>query len=387
MRLLYVAAGIEVPGTHGGSIHTWEVAHGLAELGHDVHILACRPHHPQPDRCPNAAVGNRIQFHYSNLPKALSLAAYPTIAALVRRLAPDAVIERYYNLGGAGVLAARRCHVPILLEVNALIVDPPAVFKRRLDDRLGGPLRRWAVWQCRAAARIVTPLATTVPAEVDRARIVELPWGANVERFAPATDVEATAALRQQLRLPADRPVVVFSGSFRTWHGVQDFVTAAVHLLEAGASYAFLLIGDGPERAAAERIAAPYRNHFRFVGRVPYDAVPGYLALAQVGVAPFNTAHHPALRAAGFFWSPLKIYEYMAMGLPVVTPRIPPLDTTIRDGVEGTVYPEGDTVALAEAIRARTRIASARRDGTARPRTRRPGFLVAASLPAASGRP
>jgi glycosyltransferase involved in cell wall biosynthesis len=78
--------------------------------------------------------------------------------------------------------------------------------------------------------------------------------------------------------------------------------------------------------------------------------VPALLATADIGVAPFNTAPHPALRAAGFFWSPLKIYEYMAAGLPVVTAAIAPLDQVVREGREGALFHEGDVSALAAAL-------------------------------------
>ena len=142
----------------------------------------------------------------------------------------------------------------------------------------------------------------------------------------------------------------MFLGSFRAWHGVLDFVKAAAMLLALGHDFRFLLVGDGPERAPAERLAAAWPGRFTFTGAVDHDAVPGLLAGAALGVAPFNTAPHPALRAAGFFWSPLKVYEYMAAGLPVVTPNIPPLNTIIRDGHEGLLYAEGDIAGLAGAI-------------------------------------
>lgn len=344
-----MAAGIDLPGSHGGSTHTWEVARGLHARGHEVVVVAHSPRGTGTWRRPEIVDG--VEIRYLDLPKSLSLFGYPVIAHLARRFEPAVIMERYYNLAGAGILAAHRRGIPSLLEVNALIVDPPAVFKRRLDDRLGGPLRRWATWQCRAATRIVTPLATTVPAGVERARIVELPWGANVQTFAPTAQAPVEESLRTRLTLAPAEQVAVFAGSFRVWHGVHDFMQAAMRLIAAGEPFQFVLIGDGPERAAAEQIAAPHAERFRFLGKVPHQDMPALLSMAGAGVAPFNTAGHPALRAAGFYWSPLKIYEYMAMGLPVVTPAIPPLDTTIREGIEGALYPEGDIPALAEAIR------------------------------------
>jgi glycosyltransferase involved in cell wall biosynthesis len=331
MNILYVASGIPVPGTLGGSTHAYEVARGLARLGHDLHLVAAGAWGWRP-----RAYGG-FQLHHQRLPKALGLLGAAQVLRLARAIRPDVIMERYYNFAGAGLLAARRLGLPSLLEVNALIVDPPAVRKRRLDDALGGPMRRYAELQCRWAGRIVTPLHTTVPASIPRSKIVELPWGADVERFGPRA-------------APERAPTVVFMGSFRAWHGVTDFVRAALLLLDQGHDMRFVLIGDGPERAAAEALAAPQAARFRFSGAIPYEQVPAALARADLGVAPFNTARHPALVSAGFFWSPLKIYEYMAAGLPVVTARIPPLNEVIREGQEGALFAEGDVPSLAAAI-------------------------------------
>ncbi len=357
MKILYVASGIPVPGTLGGSTHTLEVARGLAARGHLVHIVASTREGWGGLQALTRPVSSRyagIFLHHVDIPKSFTLLSAPLISRLARAIRPDLIMERYYNFAGGGMLAARRLDIPSILEVNALIVDPPAVFKRRLDDWLGGPMRRWAVQQCRWAERIVTPLHTTVPPEIEREKIVELPWGANVERFSIGDcrfSIDG-ATNDHSIQNPKSKIVntVVFLGSFRAWHGVLDFVRAAALLLEEGRDCHFLLIGDGPERASAEALAAPWPARFTFTGAMDYNAVPALLASATIGVAPFNTAPHPALRAAGFFWSPLKVYEYMAAGLPVVTTNITPLNEIIRDGQEGMLFHEGNVPELVAAI-------------------------------------
>ena len=109
-----------------------------------------------------------------------------------------------------------------------------------------------------------------------------------------------------------------------------------------------VLIGDGPElpavRQAAERI-----DGVTCVGPVAHDAMPACLAAADVGVAPFDVGRHAPL-SLGFFWSPLKLFEYMASGLPVVAPAIDRITHLVGDGAEGLLYDADDPAALAGAI-------------------------------------
>ena len=242
------------------------------------------------------------------------------LRALATALRPDVVIERYHNFGGEGLLAARAVGARTVLEVNAPVVDYPGSPKRTVDRLLvAEPMRRWREWQCRAADLIVTTDRAILPPDTPAAKVIETEWGADTVRFHPGA-VGPVPFARQPGEL-----IAVFAGAFRAWHGVGRLVDAMAALERRGSPWRAVLIGDGPERAGLEaRVAAERLTRVAFTGSLPYDAMPAALAAADVGVAPFDPDAHAPLRH-GFYWSPLKVFEYMASGLPVVAPALPRL--------------------------------------------------------------
>ena len=253
-------------------------------------------------------------------------------------------MERYYNFGGEGVFAARRLERPAVLEVNAPIVDYPGSPKHRLDRALViEPMRRWRDRIARHVQLFVTTTADILPSWVDRDRVLEIEWGADVEHFQPRSGGER--------RFVADpnRIQCVFAGAFRSWHGVVHLSATLARLHQAGDHrFGAIFIGDGPERAAAERVARGVPA-ITFTGALPHAELPAALASADIGVAPFDTVRHAPLRL-GFYWSPLKIYEYMAVGLPVVAPALPRLRRLVEHGREGLLYDPSEPRGLDHAI-------------------------------------
>jgi glycosyltransferase involved in cell wall biosynthesis len=141
----------------------------------------------------------------------------------------------------------------------------------------------------------------------------------------------------------------VFAGAFRAWHGAIQLVEAVKRLHARGhTQYQAVLIGEGPERGAAEQAARGVRG-ITFAGRVAHSDMPSALAAADIGAAPFDVSQHPPL-ALGFYWSPLKMFEYMASGLPVVAPGLPRLRGLVEHDVEGVLYEPATPAALAEAM-------------------------------------
>ncbi len=341
MRILYAAIDQPVPGPHGGAVHVTSVAEGLAARGHEVHALVTRPH--------GAGMDDPSAVHWHAMPPPLGLRQLRALRAsaverLARRLRPDAVMERYYNFGGEGILAARRLGVFTVLEVNAPVIDYPGSPKARLDRLLlVQPMRRWREWQCRHADLIVTPSARILPAGVPRTGVLEIEWGADTTRFHPAAGDRSAPD-----RVPAET-VAVFAGAFRAWHGAIHLVEAMRQLRDRGCGdINAVLVGDGPELPRVRR-AAEGLDTVRFTGAVPHERMPAILASAAIGVAPFDVSAHPPL-AQEFYWSPLKVFEYMASGLPVVAPRIPRLETIVRHEREGLLYDAGDAAALSHAL-------------------------------------
>jgi glycosyltransferase involved in cell wall biosynthesis len=86
-----------------------------------------------------------------------------------------------------------------------------------------------------------------------------------------------------------------------------------------------------------------------FTGAVEHRHMPACLAAADIGVAPFDVGAHAPLQIA-FYWSPLKVFEYMAAGLPVVAPSIDRLHRIVRPGREGLLYDPEAPGALADAL-------------------------------------
>jgi glycosyltransferase involved in cell wall biosynthesis len=164
-----------------------------------------------------------------------------------------------------------------------------------------------------------------------------IPNGVSPERF--GGDVAALAPPE------AGTFVIGFVGTLKAWHGLPVLAEAFARVCEAEPRARLLIVGDGPERAAleADLERRGVRGAATLTGAVSPAAVPGWLRSMQVAVAPY-----PALET--FYFSPLKVFEYLAAGLPVVASAIGQVTELLEDGVTGVLVPPGDAAALADAL-------------------------------------
>jgi glycosyltransferase involved in cell wall biosynthesis len=145
-------------------------------------------------------------------------------------------------------------------------------------------------------------------------------------------------------RRPADQPLFVFSGRLSREKGVGTLVTALSHTLKAGIPARVRVIGEGPDRAALERLSVDLgvRDAVEFTGWLAADRVESRLADAWALVAPSVWAEPLGLTAL----------EAIVRGLPVIASRTGGFSETVEEGVSGMFFPNGDAPALAGCLAA-----------------------------------
>lgn len=351
-RIAYLCAdrGVPVGGTKGASIHVRAVAGALARRGHDVTLFAANPGGDAIEDLPYELVdvgydrvakeargdGPEAKEVYSLL---LNARAGEALREHHRRRPFDAVYERLSLWSLAGLRFAREAGIPLVLEVNAPLVEEAKTYRRLILADTARAVERAVIT---GADRVIVPAA-----ELRSWIARDLGRDSGVQVFPNAVDGELFEDLEPQppeeTGLPEDAFVVAFSGSLKPWHGVDHLLDAFERLAERVPKAHLLVLGDGPLRDRVADAAERMPGRITAPGAVPHDRVPGRLAAAHVGVAPY-----PPLER--FYFSPLKLVEYQAAGLPVVASAVGQIARRLDHGRTGRLVPPGDPVALAREL-------------------------------------
>jgi glycosyltransferase involved in cell wall biosynthesis len=167
--------------------------------------------------------------------------------------------------------------------------------------------------------------------------------GANTSLFKPLDQ----RACRKELSLDPEICYICFVGNLAPWQGIEYLVKAAPSIISRFPECRFLIVGDGVMKNELLKLSRELgvEDKFIFTGVVPYDRVPIYINASDVCAAPFIFA-----RNAKIGLSPLKLYEYMACGKPVVASNISGVSDALEDSKGGIpVLPENPD-ALSEAV-------------------------------------
>lgn len=180
-----------------------------------------------------------------------------------------------------------------------------------------------------------------VEAGVPTEKVLVTPDGVDLARFEPPMD---RTEARRQLGLSAQSKIVCYTGHLFEWKGVCDLVDAALYFPKV----LFLIVGgmtEDQERLRAH-VARRFAENVRLTGHVPPTEVPAFLFAADVLVLP-NSAHEAISRE---YTSPLKMFEYMASGTPIVATDLPSMREILRDRENAVLVAPDDPRALAAGI-------------------------------------
>jgi len=235
-------------------------------------------------------------------------------------------------------LLARLFGVPILHEVNGPYEDIFVTYPWL--SRFRRPLEAMQRLQYRWADHLMpvtAELAEWLQRETGHDRITVISNGANTDLFHPDAARPADAP---------EGPHAIFFGGLARWHGVDTMLQAIKHP-SWPPGVRLVVIGAGQESERVRRAAAE-NDAIVFLGPRPYETIAGFVSRAIVGLVPITD---PGGRSrTGLF--PLKLFETLACGVPVIVTDLPGQADLIRDHDCGIVIPPEDPQALAEAVRA-----------------------------------
>lgn len=345
MNILYVhrtrATGVE-------AVHIGQIVLGMRKLGHRVEMLSPVGdyiEHVTP--APAESTGGRGRLHGigARLPELLFellemvYSAKATIEGLRRFPAGriDGIYERYAIFGFAGALIARWRRVPWVLEVNYTSESPLV----RPRSALFKPLARWLDGRLFRSATHIFAVSSFLKRQlvedfgVDERRITITPNAADPAVFDPDAVPAPGAAL-------PEGPIIGFVGGFYPWHGVDLLLDAFLKIVERHPQARLLLIGDGPMRQDLQQRVQQLglSEQVLMPGKVAHSQLAPYVNRFDIGVMPDSN----------LYGSPMKIFEYMAMAVPVVVPDYDPLTDVVDDGVQGRIFKRRDVAHLSACL-------------------------------------
>jgi glycosyltransferase involved in cell wall biosynthesis len=244
------------------------------------------------------------------------------IEGRLERFGAQALYERLADGSAAGSRAAARLGIPHFVEIDAPLKAGPRGCRGLQEPEATARLEREVMARAERVLAVSSPLARHA-----------LRRGARrVEVFGGAVALERHSCCP---RRRAARPVAVFTGRVRRWHGAETI--AAAWRLMGDAAPVLVVAGDAGQASRLLEEAGAV-----LLGPIPHSQVPAVLAEADIGLAPYA-------RDAPDWFSPLKVFEYMAAGLAVVAGELPATRELVS-GEHALLVPCGDPEALAAAV-------------------------------------
>jgi glycosyltransferase involved in cell wall biosynthesis len=324
----------------GSAVHIDGLTTALRALGAEVVMIApptARRDVAAMSRSNSTALRQKLpRWLHELLELIYNVPEWLRLQAAIARHRPDVIYERSNLYLFSGIIGARCSRVPIIEEVNSPLFIERSLHGGIAIPWLGRLSERW-VWRHADAVVTVTQVLADIVTSVrgSGGPIEVMPNGVDRNLFA-ADRIDRDAKRKLQLE---GKTVLGFTGFVRDWNGLENVVDLLPRLRP---EVVLLIVGDGPARSSLES-----RAHAAGVGaRVTFTGV-----LAREAVASFNSAFDIALQpAANPYASPLKLFEYLALGRVVLAPDQPNLREVLTHGANAWLFDPREPGAMQRAI-------------------------------------
>lgn len=264
----------------------------------------------------------------------------PDLEDAWRQEKPVFVLERLSLMGVAGLRSCSERGICHMLEVNALLSDEARAFRSLGDYETARRAEDEVLHRTHRIFCVSTELKEMIIARgVEESRIQVLPNGYDETLFRPRSGT----AVRRKLDI-TDKFVVGMVGSLKSWHGVGLMLESMLAPSLAPKKVALLMVGEGPESSRISNFRSEHPHvQVVHVGSISHNEVPSYIAACDVCAAPYESS-------AAFYFSPLKIYEYLAMGKPVIASDQGQIREVVEDGRNGLMFEAGNVEQFTAAV-------------------------------------
>ncbi len=263
------------------------------------------------------------------------------VAGLAAQLRPAFIYQRHRPFLTAPLAVAQKTDLPLVLEWNSSEVwtrkfwNSTARLELVFDPLLAHMERR--------VVREADMIVAVSEAAADMARGA----GAPDERVVVVPNAVAAddiVSLADRTRGAQGRMRIGWIGSFGPWHGAPVLIRALALLPDCAEA---VMIGDGQELPMCRRLAHELgvAERIQWAGVLEHEDAVRVLSGCDVLASP-----HVSVRGQRFFGSPTKIFEYMAIGRPIVASALEQIAEVLEDGVTARLVAPGDAAALATAV-------------------------------------
>jgi len=356
-RKLNILYHFRVRGTGAEGVHIAGIVNGFRKFGHHVRLVSPTGADPTVEcvskltKEKSHTIKTKILHKLANiLPQPLfelmeifyNIFALLKLRKCIKEVRPNFIYERYAFFNVAGAVVSKLYKIPLVLEVNEMSGHKRV--RGQLFVKLCSFLEKITMRQASLIITVSDFLNQEVRRKVDspQTQVVTIPNGVPEKWLDSKIDRQSLKELRQQYGL-GEKKVICFVGGLVYWHNFPLLLKAVkkVQILVPGS--VLLIVGDGPLKDYIKEQTIKLgldTDSVILSGMVSHSEIPLYLSLADVAVIPETNN----------FRSPIKMFEYMALGKAVIAPRKPPIETVIEDGIDGALFEPGDENLLAEAI-------------------------------------